>query len=127
MKITERFQKEQFGIDKGAVNGKAKTALGKGDIMMEKTIAKELESNTCPICYELMVPPNYSPTMLFPCGHTFCKGCVNIQNGHRKLTNCPFCRKKIQSHAVNILLQNLICTYTDNKHLLEKYGESLEE
>jgi len=46
---------------------------------MEKTIAKEIESNTCPICYELMIPPNYSPILLFPCGHTFCKACVMHQ------------------------------------------------
>ena len=46
---------------------------------MEKTIAKEIESNTCPICYELMIPPNYSPILLFPFGHTFCKACVMHQ------------------------------------------------
>lgn len=43
---------------------------------MEKTIAEEVENNTCAICYELMVPPHYSPILLFPCGHSFCKTCV---------------------------------------------------
>ncbi len=32
-------------------------------------LAKELENqNTCPICYELMVPPTRAPQLLFPCG-----------------------------------------------------------
>jgi hypothetical protein len=26
-----------------------------------------------PICFELMVPPTYSPILLFPCGHSFFK------------------------------------------------------
>ena len=32
-------------------------------------LAQELEAqNTCPICYELMVPPDKAPVLLFPCG-----------------------------------------------------------
>ena len=30
------------------------------------------EDRTCPICYELMAGKERQPTLLFPCGHTFC-------------------------------------------------------
>lgn len=39
---------------------------------LEGHLVKELESHTCPICYELMVPPGHGPVLLFPCGHSFC-------------------------------------------------------
>lgn len=36
---------------------------------LDTFLVKELESqNTCPVCYELMVPPDHAPMMLFPCG-----------------------------------------------------------
>lgn len=36
---------------------------------MDTFLSKELETqNTCPICYELMVPPTRAPCLLFPCG-----------------------------------------------------------
>lgn len=41
-------------------------------------LASELESTTCPICYELMQAPQHTPTLLFPCGHTFCIECVTV-------------------------------------------------
>ncbi len=40
---------------------------------LEGFLAKEIASHKCPICYELMVPPDHSPLLLFPCGHTFCR------------------------------------------------------
>lgn len=66
MKITQRF-KEEMNIKS------IKPQQTQQQIKLEQTISKEVESNTCPICFELMVPPNYSPILLFPCGHTFCK------------------------------------------------------
>jgi len=94
-------------------------SMTSNDVKMEKTIAKELETNTCPICYELMLPPINSPILLFPCGHTFCNKCLK---DHSKKNGfiCPLCRKPIKSQAPNISLQNLICTFTNNKHLLDK-------
>lgn len=36
---------------------------------LDTFLVHELESqNTCPVCYELMVPPDHAPMMLFPCG-----------------------------------------------------------
>ena len=40
---------------------------------------QEIASHTCPICYELMVPPDHSPMLLFPCGHSFCAACLAAQ------------------------------------------------
>lgn len=41
-------------------------------------LAAELEQTTCPICYELMKAPKNTPTLLFPCGHTFCIECLTV-------------------------------------------------
>ncbi len=35
---------------------------------LEGFLAAELEQTTCPICYELMVAPTHTPTLIFPCG-----------------------------------------------------------
>eukprot|EP00959_Pyramimonas_sp_CCMP1952_P279804 5850069-Pyramimonas_sp.AAC.5 len=35
---------------------------------LEGFLAHEIESHTCPICYELMIAPTYAPMILFPCG-----------------------------------------------------------
>ncbi len=37
----------------------------------DASIKEELMSNTCPICFELFLPPLNKPILLFPCGHTF--------------------------------------------------------
>mmetsp|Transcript_12740 Transcript_12740/g.14631 ORF Transcript_12740/g.14631 Transcript_12740/m.14631 type:complete len:210 (+) Transcript_12740:97-726(+) len=69
-----------------------------------------------------MLPPSRSPILLFPCGHTFCRACILH---HTKTNNnkCPVCRKNIQSQALNLSLQNMICVYTNNKHLIDKYKD----
>ncbi len=84
---------------------------------MEARLAKEIESHTCPICYELMVPPAHSPTLLFPCGHTFCSECLEKhQHQHGR---CPYCREKIKSSALNISLQQLIQNYVTSRDQVE--------
>ncbi|GLC37561.1 hypothetical protein PLESTB_001761000 [Pleodorina starrii] len=76
---------------------------------LDTFLVKELESqNTCPICYELMVPPQHAPVMLFPCGHSFCGRCLDQHIDRNKKTQCPVCRKKIESRAPNYSLQQLI-------------------
>ncbi|KAJ1472414.1 hypothetical protein T484DRAFT_3431940 [Baffinella frigidus] len=78
-------------------------------------LASELESTTCPICYELMQAPQHTPTLLFPCGHTFCIECVtaHIKANHRH--TCPYCRVKIEKQAPNMLLQQLIDGFAQKK------------
>lgn len=121
MKITEKYEK--------ALSMNSAKNPSQIDMKFEKTISKEIESNTCGICYELMVPPLNSPMLLFPCGHTFCKACIYLPNNQQHINKCPFCRTNIKSVALNISLQKLICIFSNNKHLLEKYEneESIQE
>ena len=88
---------------------------------LEQSVADEKDTNMCSICFELMLPKDRSPTLLFPCGHTFCKTCLasNEKKTGKKL--CPWCRSKIESQAINISLQNVIVAYAKNKGL---YRES---
>jgi len=84
---------------------------------LEGFLAAELEQTTCPICFELMVAPVHAPTLIFPCGHTFCVKCLESHikaNGRR---TCPFCRQSIQSQAPNMLMQQLIDGYVQKKGL----------
>ena len=73
----------------------------------ESELQSSILNNTCPICYELLVPPDHAPYILFPCGHSFCEACLKSSS---KVGKCPFCRTKIQSKALNIQLQNVIKT-----------------
>jgi len=117
LKLTQKFKSEM---------GKSDKEMSHQEMKIEKAISKEIESNTCPVCLELMLPPQHSPMLLFPCGHTFCKACITTHTQKNKMT-CPYCRTRIGSQAVNISLQNLICIHTNNKHLLDKYNEDQED
>lgn len=44
---------------------------------MDLFLESELSTHTCKICFELMIPPIHTPILLFPCGHTFCKCCMD--------------------------------------------------
>jgi len=92
---------------------------------MECFLAGELEQATCPICYELMKAPKNTPTLLFPCGHTFCIECLN---SHIKLNSrgtCPYCRVKIQNQAPNLQLQQLIDGFAGRKEEIIKKVEKV--
>mmetsp|Transcript_28904 Transcript_28904/g.77871 ORF Transcript_28904/g.77871 Transcript_28904/m.77871 type:complete len:398 (+) Transcript_28904:109-1302(+) len=94
-------------------------------------LAQELEAqNTCPICYELMVPPDKAPVLLFPCGHTFCQACTSNHMDRHKKTTCPVCRKKIDSKAPNYSLQQLILNFVARRDKQSGRGvtqQSLQE
>ena len=77
-----------------------------GQLAAEETLYDQVMSNTCPICFELFLPPLNNPLILFPCGHTFCKACIEQYAKSKK--SCPFCRKKFNSTAPNLSLQNLV-------------------
>jgi hypothetical protein len=83
---------------------------------MDSYLSQELETqNTCPVCYELMVPPMHAPLILFPCGHTFCAKCLDTHMQTHNKQNCPVCRKKIDSKAPNYSLQQLILNFASKK------------
>jgi hypothetical protein len=97
VEIREQLQKEAQEMMQANCNVQAK---------VEACLSEEIEKHCCPICYELMVPPQHTPMLSFPCGHTFCEACLK---SHMKLKgNCPYCRGKIQSIAPNIALQQII-------------------
>ena len=62
-------------------------------------IVEEIASHTCPICFDLMMPPDNSPTLLFPCGHTFCAACLRSHCDTHGKQKCPYCRQKIASQV----------------------------
>ena len=74
-------------------------------------LAKELETHTCPICYEMMSSPKHTPQLLFPCGHTFCVQCLTSHIDMGRKSTCPFCRSRIDSRATNVSLQQIIQSY----------------
>ncbi len=89
---------------------------------IESFLQNELQQHTCPVCFEPMLPPNKSPMLLFPCGHTFCDECIKKQ---KKIAThkCPFCRAKIEKVAINHSLKQLMETFLKKKDAIES-GES---
>ena len=79
-----------------------------GELELEGALASEVSRQQCPVCFDLMAPPERTPMMLFPCGHTFCAMCINAHmKAHRKDT-CPCCRESIQGQAVNRALVAIV-------------------
>ncbi|KAJ7546047.1 hypothetical protein O6H91_08G022000 [Diphasiastrum complanatum] len=98
------------------------TSLCETDInTLASSLAAEIESNTCPICFELMASPHHSPVILSPCGHTFCAKCLALQTTFNHQKTCPYCRQKISSQAFNLSLKKLIDNFValQKKALLE--------
>lgn len=64
---TVRLRSElQAELQKSSVRTEATHQHARQQI--EGSLSQEIESHTCPICYELMVPPKNAPILLFPCG-----------------------------------------------------------
>src|SRR3546814_14883828 len=61
----------------------------------------------------VMVAPQFTPMVLVPCGHTFCKSCLSVQ---RAMAKCPYCRSDVQYIAENQALKNLIQMVHENKN-----------
>lgn len=84
---------------------------------MESFLESELSTHMCRICFEIMASPNKSPILLFPCGHTFCKECVehHLDSTTTKKSLCPYCRSPVTSRAMNLSLKELIDTFVAQK------------
>ncbi|DBB16620.1 hypothetical protein WJX82_000692 [Trebouxia sp. C0006] len=109
-RITVRIRSElQAELQKSSVKTESKHQRARQQI--EGSLSQEIESHTCPICYELMVPPQNAPILLFPCGHTFCSVCIQSHTQRHKKRLCPCCREVIQSQAPNVSLQQLIASF----------------
>lgn len=59
------------------------------------------------------MPPDHSPTMLFPCGHTFCAQCLRSHVDVHGKSKCPYCRQNIDSQALNMSLQQIIQNFVN--------------
>jgi len=94
---------------------------------MESYLEAELGTHTCKICFELMLSPVHTPVLLFPCGHTFCKACIEsheksqskneLNKTNVKTLNfqCPYCRTYVVSTATNQSLKDLIDTFAKQR------------
>ena len=105
--IKEEMEKEN-GKNGGWGVGRDRAESG---AELDSKLAREIETHTCPICFELMVAPAHSPTLLFPCGHTFCSLCLEKHQHQQGKKRCPYCRANIESSALNRSLQQLIQKY----------------
>ncbi|GFH07176.1 RING-type domain-containing protein, partial [Haematococcus lacustris] len=114
-RITDRLRLE-LKVELQKESASMQVAANAAAVAMDGFLAAEIETqNACPICYELMVPPDKAPQLLFPCGHTFCTACVtsHIEKHHK--CHCPVCRKKIESRAPNYSLQQLILNFVNRR------------
>ena len=68
-----------------------------------------MSSHFCSLCDELMTAPRHTPTAVIPCGHSFCKACV------RDCKKCPSCQTRVNSTAVNTVLQAIIVDFNAQK------------
>lgn len=91
----------------------AKRSTAQVEADSEHSLHNQVMSNTCPVCYELLLPPSHQPYILFPCGHTFCKQCIDSFAKVKKM--CPFCRTTYNTMAPNLSLQNLILSAKEKK------------
>lgn len=91
---------------------------------MDGHLAREIESHTCPVCYELMAPPDHAPLTLFPCGHVFCATCLRELVDVHGRNKCPYCREKITNRAPNLPLQHLIQSFVQKKERYRGGGEA---
>eukprot|EP00455_Lapot_gusevi_P049185 TRINITY_DN6929_c0_g1_i1.p1 TRINITY_DN6929_c0_g1~~TRINITY_DN6929_c0_g1_i1.p1 ORF type:complete len:424 (-),score=54.46 TRINITY_DN6929_c0_g1_i1:87-1358(-) len=64
---------------------------------------EELPTHHCSVCYEIM-SGHKVPTILVPCGHTFCRVCLERSTK----SVCPLCRSPISGTVVNVALQQMI-------------------
>ena len=49
----------------------------------------------CNICFEKYNKSETVPTTCIPCGHTFCKKCIDELKKQEIYLNCPSCRQRV--------------------------------
>ena len=109
-KIAERLQvevRQEMAKSAAAPGGEVHAAL-----------ESHLENHACQICYEVMCAPR-RPTLLSPCGHTFCSICLEKVLAQRK-ASCPQCRTPVASSAVNFSLQTVIDNFVATRQALAR-------
>lgn len=97
----------------------------KMDAYMEEQLR---QTHSCQVCFEIMAPPSRTPTMLVPCGHTFCRECVDTHRSNSSAaasSACPLCRAPIASAAENRALRSLIDQFVGERVGLESNKASI--
>jgi len=112
--IAERMQ-----VEMRLQNARALQDGAVGD-RVERLLERHLEAHTCGICLELMSGKERRPTLLFPCGHTFCAACLHRLLEQTDRRSCPHCRQKIASQAPNVSLQQVIDAYVERQRSMEQ-------
>ncbi|EFJ09515.1 hypothetical protein SELMODRAFT_427977 [Selaginella moellendorffii] len=94
------------------------------------SLAAEIESNICPIFFELMKSPTYSPILLYPCGHTFCakKLARDIADAQRKVVQLESREQetKVRLEKVNLEYHRVLSEMRENQDnlaTLQKYQD----
>lgn len=101
--LTERITKEiRKEINIGIGTNELRDAMTE---KMDKYLESELHTHLCKVCSNLMLSPNNTPMLLFPCGHTFCKMCC--EKGKQIIAVCPYCRLLIYLF-IYLLLRTII-------------------
>ena len=107
--LVQKLTEKMAGRIREEIHREMKGSLHNSDIRdavadkMDSFLNAELHTHTCKLCSQLMVGPNNTPMILFPCGHTFCASCVpkhrsssSISGGSVSSSNrsslCPYCR-----------------------------------
>lgn len=72
------------------------------DVAATEDLTEEL---TCSVCLELFEKP-----VLLPCGHPFCRTCIDGVCGRKLFVNCPFCRTEFMrgGYTSSLVLANLV-------------------
>ena len=58
----------------------------------------------CQVCFENYNDKDNQPYAIIPCGHTFCKLCLESL----KETKCPKCRREISEKIVNYAILDVL-------------------
>jgi hypothetical protein len=104
-------------VSHGSVDIDAK-GLNNSEIM--RLLSDMKESLCCPICDETF----RSATLLVPCGHTFCRECLDKMKKVAPGSGCPLCRRRFAQEIPNITVNQqvrLACEYVVHSPILFLY------
>ncbi len=99
--LIEKLTLKLAGHIRKEIKNEMKSSLHTEDIRetvadkMDSYLSAELNTHTCIVCNQLMIGIEKVPTILVPCGHTFCKYCVLKHQQHQQQylpKTCPTCR-----------------------------------
>lgn len=84
-------------------------AIERPRITKKKKAGRRVQGLDCPICFAAVMCP---PTVLWPCGHMLCGGCVRGCRAARKQEAlpflCPLCNAAVAGQVVPPVLRDLV-------------------